>query len=199
MTGDAGAEIVLMRATGDPVAVHQRARAIVQAIPGVKVSDVSEARKLIGSSLTAVTCAVLTRLELGYAILLVAFAAGLILALGVVDRRRSFAIMWAIGAKPHQIRAFIRAEALVIFLGGAMLGAIRLDRRSDAGQAPDRGIRPPPDQLTVPWIYLTILFAAAAVSIALAIRVANDRPIKRPPHFCYAKADSRISFCLLRR
>jgi putative ABC transport system permease protein len=32
---------------------------------------------------------------------------------------------------------------------------------------------PPPDQLTVPWIYLTILFAAAAVSIALAIRVAE--------------------------
>src|SRR5207248_10294932 len=81
-----------------------------------------EARKLIGSSLLAVSLGGLTRLELSYAVLLSACAAGLILVLGVLDRRRSFAIIMALGAKRSQLLAFLRGEALLIVVAGTILG-----------------------------------------------------------------------------
>src|SRR5260221_14337811 len=108
MTGSSAAEVVLMRVTGDPATVRDRASQIVQGIPGAKVRDVSEAGKLIGSSLTAVDLGGLTRLELSCADLLSACAAGLVLARGVLGRSRSFAVVATHGAKPAQILAFLR-------------------------------------------------------------------------------------------
>ncbi len=175
-TGNPASEIVLMRVDGDPVAVHERVAAEVQDIPGAKVRDITETRKLIGSSLTAIDLTGLTRLELSYAIALVACAAGLILALGVLDRRRSFAIMAAVGAKPSQIGAFVRGEALLIFVGGSIVGGL-----TGATVAwilvklLTGAFDPPPEHMTIPWLYLGLLFAAAAASTVLAVRVTEER------------------------
>ena len=70
MTGSTAAEVVLMRVLGDPSLVRDQAAQIVKSVPGAKVRDITEARKLIGSSLTAVDLKGLTRLELGYAVAL---------------------------------------------------------------------------------------------------------------------------------
>jgi putative ABC transport system permease protein len=55
------------------------------------VTDIAHARSTIGSSLTAVDLAGLTRVELAFALVLAAAAGGLVLALGLTEQRRTFA------------------------------------------------------------------------------------------------------------
>src|SRR3954447_11781276 len=55
--------------------------------PKASVTDLSTTRHVVGSSLTAVDLAGLTRLELGFALVLAAAATGLVLALGLAERR----------------------------------------------------------------------------------------------------------------
>jgi putative ABC transport system permease protein len=176
MTGSSAAEVVLMRVTGNPATIRDRAIQVVRDIPGAKVRDITEATKLMGSSLTAVDLGGLTGLELSYAVLLSACAAGLVLALGVLDRRRSFAAMAALGAKPAQILAFLKSEALLIFVAGSVLGALTGAAVAWMLVQLLAGVfDPPPDHLTVPWLYLGLLFAAAAVSVSVAVGIAERR------------------------
>ena len=72
---------------------------------------------VVGSSLTAVDLAGLTRVELGFALVLAAAAGGLVLALGLAERRRTFAIATALGASGRQLRGFV-AEAAVLVSAG---------------------------------------------------------------------------------
>jgi putative ABC transport system permease protein len=181
MTGSAGAEVVLMKASADPSVIHAAVAQVAKAIPGAKVSDITEARRLIGSSLTAVDLRGLTRLELGYAVVLSACAAGLILALGVLDRRRSFAIMAALGARPPQLLAFLRAEAAFILVAGSILGFMTglvvawMLIRLLTGV-----FDPPPDQLVIPWLYLGFLLAAVIASVAVAVSL-TERHVEVSP------------------
>ena len=62
-SGDPSSEVLLVRTTGSPGAVAAQARQALQGTPGVSVSDVGSAARLIGSSLTAVDLHGLTRLE----------------------------------------------------------------------------------------------------------------------------------------
>jgi putative ABC transport system permease protein len=176
MTGIAGPEVVLMRVIGDPRVVRDRAAELTRDVPGASVRDITEVSQLIGSSLTAIDLKGLSRLELAYAIILVGFGTGLILALGVLDRRRAFAIIAAIGAKPPQLLAFLKSEALVIFVGGSTWGALTgtfvawMLVKMLAG-----AFDPPPDHITFPWLYLACLFVAAAVASAMAVSVVGRR------------------------
>ena len=176
MTGAAGAEIVLMKVAGNISAVGDQARQTVRNIPGAKVRDIDDARKLIGSSLTAINLDGLTRLELGYAVVLSACAAGLILALGILDRRRSFVIMAALGAKRSQLLAFLRSEALFIFAVGSILGCVTGVVGAGITVKLLTGVfDPPPEHLTVPWLYLGLLFTATIACVAIAVGYAERR------------------------
>jgi putative ABC transport system permease protein len=176
MTGSDAAEVVLMKVAGDPAATGERAAGVVKDIPGVAVRDITQAQKLIGSSLTAIDLRGLTRLELGYAIVLAACAAGLILGLGVLDRRRSFAIMAALGAKRPQLLAFLRSEALLVLVAGMGFGVVTGAVIAWMLVKVLTGVfDPPPDQLTVPWLYLGLLLVAVAASVAIAVGVAERR------------------------
>ncbi|MDQ1737483.1 MAG: putative transport system permease protein, partial [Pseudonocardiales bacterium] len=88
------------------------------------VTDIATVRKTVGSSLTAVDLVGLTRVELTFALLIAVSAAGLVLALGLAERRRSLAIITALGARPKQLRAFIASETLVLGVGGLIFGAM---------------------------------------------------------------------------
>lgn len=173
-TGAVGAEVVLLKTKANPVDVAAAARNIVASLPGVKVSDISQARHLIGSSLTSVDLTGLTRLELGFAVLMVAGATGLILALGLADRRRIFAILSALGAKPRQLGAFLWSEALFIFITGALVG-------TGTGVALAwmlikllTGVfDPPPDFLSIPWAYLASVLGIAFISAVAAVKGAQ--------------------------
>ena len=124
----------------------------------------------------AVDLAGLTQLELAYAVILAPCAAGLMLALGVLDRRRSFAVMAALGARPRQLLAFVRGEALVIFIAGALFVIVTGATIAWMLVALLTGVfDPPPDRLSIPWLYLLVLFAAVGASVVLAVRVAERR------------------------
>ena len=56
------------------------------------VTDLTQVRAQVGSSLTSVNLAGLTRLELTFAVLLATAAGGLVLAAGLAERRRTLAI-----------------------------------------------------------------------------------------------------------
>jgi putative ABC transport system permease protein len=167
--GDARAETVLVRAAGDPAALA----AILRERLGptsLKITDVSQAAHLIGSSLTAVDLSVLGAIELVFAVLLAAMAAGLTLWLGQTERARTNAILLSLGGSRADVRAFLWGEALIL-LGfglpfGAMIGAaaawmlVRLLN----------GVfDPPPDVLTYPWPYLGLVLAGAIGATLLAV------------------------------
>ena len=172
-TGNADSEVVLMRVNGDPAVVRDKAASIVAALPGVKVQDIGKAQQLVSSNLTAVDLGGLTRLELSYALALVACATGLVLALGVLDRRKTFAILSALGAKPSQLRAFLWSEGLLIvgagvvagLVTGALLAAMLVKLLTGA-------FDPPPEALIVPWLYVGLLVGAAYASLAAAVILA---------------------------
>jgi putative ABC transport system permease protein len=180
-TGNNASEIVLMRANGNPTDLASQARALVGSLPGAKVTDIGSTQRLISSSLTAVDLHGLTNLELTFAILLVAGATGLILALGLAERRRTFAILAALGAKRHQLGAFIWSEGLLIQVGGGIIGILLGFAIAQMLVTILTGVfDPPPEILAIPWVYLVLLAAAAIVAMVAAIlstQTASRRPV----------------------
>ena len=169
LTGDAGGEIVLARASGDPAIVAGDIRAALGAT-NLKTSDLSQAVHLIGSSLTAVDMRSIGAVELIFAVLFVAMATGLTLWLGRSERARSNAILLSLGASRAGVRSFLWSEGLVMlgagFCFGAPIGAIAawMLVRLLGGV-----FDPPPESLSVPWVYLALVFGGAILATIAAI------------------------------
>ena len=146
------------------------------------VTDVTTDRRMIGSSLTAVELAGLTKVELAFALALAAAAGGLVLGLGLAERRRTFAIARALGAGRRALGAFVYGEAAYVLVGGLALGALGGAWISYMLVKVLTGVfDPPPSAAAVPWSYLVAVTAAtiAAVAVAAAgtVRAARRRPI----------------------
>ena len=102
--------------------------------------------------------------------LLLAGATGLVLALGLAERRRTFAILWANGAKSHQLGAFLWSEGLLILVSGSVAGMIIGFGVAQMLVKVLTGVfDPPPDFLSVPWKYLVLLVVAASISTMVAV------------------------------
>jgi putative ABC transport system permease protein len=184
MTGVPAREVVLLRTDGRIGVVQNAAERIVAKAPGLRVSNLKQASQLIGSSLTAVDLAGMTKLEVAYAVLLVAGATGLVLALGLADRRRSFAILVALGAKKHQTGAFIWSESLLMLVFGSVCGTVIGLAVAQLLVEELQGVfDPPPEHLAAPWTYLAGIALAATVAticaIANGIRQAQIDPVVR--------------------
>jgi putative ABC transport system permease protein len=179
MTGDASANIFLMDTNGVSArTVAARVQAV--APPVLTVSNIDDARRVVGSSLTAVDLAALTRLELAYALLLAIATTGLVLGLGLAQRRRSYAIMAALGAKPRQVAAFVRGEAAVFAAIGATLGVVAGWLLAMMLVKVLTGVfDPAPAHLAAPWAYLGAVGVAAATGLVIAAGV-NLRLGRRP-------------------
>ena len=95
-----------------------------QGWPRATVTDISQIRAEVGSSLTSVNLAGLTRLELAFAVLIAAAAGGLVLAAGLAERRRSLAIISVLGGRRRQLRGLVLSEAAVVTIGGLAGGAL---------------------------------------------------------------------------
>lgn len=168
MTGsDAVGAFLLGTGGRSPAAVAGRVRSVVGA--QAQVTDLTTSRLVVGSSLTAVDLAGLTRLELGFALVLAAASAGLVLALGIAERRRTFAIARALGAKARQLGAFVWAEALFVTGGGLAAGALGGWVLSHMLVKILTGVfDPPPAALAVPWTYLAAVAGAATAAVTIA-------------------------------
>ncbi|MEA2305025.1 MAG: putative transport system permease protein [Solirubrobacteraceae bacterium] len=161
-----------------PSTVAQRVRGAVGT--GATVTDLVDQRKVVGSNLTAVELSGLTRVELGFALVLAIAATGLALALGFKERRRTFAIAAALGAKPRQLGGFIWAESAFVTGGGLVLGtAIAAGLSALLVKVLTGVFDPPPAALSVPWAYL-LAVAALAVGAAGAAGAVTLRLLRRP-------------------
>ena len=92
--------------------------------PAWRVTDIVNQRHIVGSNLTAVERSGLTRIELGFALVLAAGASGLALGLGSQERRRTFAIASAPGARTRQLGGFVWGESIFVTAGGLILGGV---------------------------------------------------------------------------
>jgi putative ABC transport system permease protein len=146
--------------------------------PSATVTDLATTRTVVGSSLTAVDLSGLTRVELSFALLLSAAAGGLVLAVGLAERRRTFAIATALGGTGRRLRGFVFGEAAVLTAGGLAAGAGIGALLSQMLVKVLTGVfDPPPSVLAVPWAYLTavglITVTALALVSAVAVRMAR--------------------------
>lgn len=163
-------EIVLMRTNGSAANVAAQAGKVVSSVAGAKVTDIGSTQHTISSSLTAVDLRGLTRLELSFALVLLAGATGLVLALGMSERRRTFAILAALGAKDNQLGAFLWSEGLLILIGGCIIGTVLGFGVAQMLVKVLTGVfDPPPEFLSVPWVYLVLLAGAAIASTGCAV------------------------------
>jgi putative ABC transport system permease protein len=161
-----------------PRTVAQRVRGLTG--PTAQVTDITDSRRVVGSNLTAVELSGLTRVELGFALLLAIAATGLALGLGFQERRRMFAIAAALGARRRHLGAFVWSESAFVTGGGLVLGAAIATGLSVLLVKVLTGVfDPPPDTLAVPWLYLA---GAAAVSLAATGIAATVtlRALRRP-------------------
>jgi putative ABC transport system permease protein len=163
---------------GTVAAVADRVRHVVGT--SATVTDLATSRAAIGSSLTSVDLAGLTRIELTFALLLAAAAGGLVLALGLAERRRMFALASALGANRRQLAGFVVGEAAVTLVLGAALGAAIGWALSEMLVKILTGVfDPPPDHLAVPWAYLLgvgAITVAAIGAVVWAVVRAAHRP-----------------------
>jgi putative ABC transport system permease protein len=173
-TGNPAVGTFLLQTSGaGPHAVAQRVRHVVGT--SAQVSDIQTSRKVVGSNLTAVELSGLTRVELAFALALAIAACGVTLALGFRERRRTFAIARALGAKRGQLGAFVWSETLFVTLGGLLLGAALAAVMAWMLIRVLTGVfDPPPDVASIPWGYLAgllaLTIAAGAVAAAGTIR-----------------------------
>jgi putative ABC transport system permease protein len=173
-TGDSAREVMLIRGSIPPAQLAQRIRPVATTLPGARVTDLGSVLKTISSSLTAVDLRGLTWIELSFAILLIAGASGLVLGLGIIERRRDFALLAAMGAKSRQLGAFLWTEGLIILVAGLVLGFLTGFAIAQMLVKVLTGVfDPPPQVLAVPWVYLIVLIVAGCVSTFLAIVIAQ--------------------------
>ncbi len=173
-TSNPAAEVVLLRAKGDAPTLAAAVRPLVADLPGVRVTDLEAAAQTISSSLTAVDLKGLTLLELSFAVLLLVGASGLVLALSLAERRRSFAILSALGAKQGQIAAFFWSEGLLLNIGGGMTGVLLgLGLAQMLVKVLTGVFDPAPEGLSLPLGYLLVLvmaIAAATIGVVVLMR-----------------------------
>lgn len=142
------------------------------------VTDIATIRGQVGSSLTSVDLNGLTRVELIYALALGVAAGGLTLALGFAERRRTLAILAALGAQPRHLRAVVGCEAGVLTATGLAAGAIVGAALSIVLVKVLSGVfDPPPSAIAIPWPYLgaltMLIIAGLAIASATAVVMAR--------------------------
>jgi putative ABC transport system permease protein len=179
-TGSPANQTLLIKTTGSPPTVAAEVRRVLGPASGATVQDIVTTQHITLTGLTALNLAGLTRLELAFALILAAGASGLVLALGLAERRRTFAIASALGARRRQLAAFVWSEAAFVAIGGALFGALAGWGIAQVIVKILTGVfDPPPEHLSVPWAYLA-LFGLATVGAIGAAGVGMLRATRRP-------------------
>ncbi|MEA2381044.1 MAG: putative transport system permease protein [Solirubrobacteraceae bacterium] len=161
-----------------PATVAHRLRSVVGT--NALVTDIVDQRKVVGSNLTAVEMSGLTKVELGFALILAIAASGLTLGLGFHERRRTFAIAGALGARSRQLGGFVWGESAFVTAGGAILGTVIAVAISEVLVKVLTGVfDPPPDALAVPWGYLAVVIGLTLAAVAAAGAL-TLRALRRP-------------------
>jgi putative ABC transport system permease protein len=169
VTGSGTYQVMLTKVNGSPPAIAAQVRHLLGPASGAVVQDIQTQQKITSSGLTTIDLSGLTRLELTFAFILAVAASGLVLVLGLVERRRMFAIASALGARSRQLSSFVWTEAIFVTFGGAILGILSGWGLSYVIVKILTGVfDPPPPHLFIPWGYLGALTAVTAIAIGWA-------------------------------
>lgn len=164
-TGSAAVGTFLV-STNSPAATAAGVRAqLASSAPGAQVQDISSAASQVtsASGLAGTDLSGLSRLELGFGVLLALACSGLALLGGIVERRRALVLLAALGATPRQRGRFLSSEARAMVLSGILGGAVIGTTIAYLLVKVLTGIfDPAPSSATVPWSYLTFLVAVVA-------------------------------------
>ncbi|MDE3129725.1 MAG: FtsX-like permease family protein, partial [Acidobacteriota bacterium] len=174
-----GPNVVFVKAS-DPSATA-RAVAAATSTDGTIVNNIDEQAQQTVSSITTVDLRGISQIEQAFTVVLAAAAMALFVALAVIERRREFATMAAVGATLRSIGAFVWSEAALVLIAGLLLAAglgvlLALMLVAMLQHVFD----PPPDHLAIPWTYLGELAGAALATTALAVAVTAAR-LRRLP------------------
>lgn len=181
-TGSNAVGTFLVQTNGtSPKTVAHAIRSVVGT--SAQVTDIVDQRHVVGSNLTAVELSGLTKVELAFALILAVAASGLALAIGFQERRRTFAIAAALGARRSQLGGFVWGESAFVTAGGLVLGTATSAAISYMLVKVLTGVfDPPPDTLAVPWGYLaailSLTIAAVAAAGALTLRTLSRPAIE---------------------
>lgn len=178
-TGSPAVGTFLVQTDGTP---PRTVAARVQHVVGTRaqVTDIQSQRRVVGSNLTAVELSGLTKVELAFALVLAAAATGLVLGSGFAERRRTFAIASALGARRRQLGGFVWSESAFVSGGGLVLGGLIAAALATMLVKVLTGVfDPPPDTVAVPWGYLLAL-AALCVAATATAGLLVLRALRRP-------------------
>jgi len=183
VTGSAAVGTFLVDAGGTNVAAVTSSLSRVLGT-SASVTSILTTRRAVGSSLTSVDLSGLTRVELGFALVLAVGAGGLVLALGLAERRRSFAIVSVLGASRRQMFGLTFSEAAVVSVLGLLGGALGGWLLSQMLVKVLTGVfDPPPEGLSAPAGYLlgtvTITIVAIFAAAMLAARAATRSAVEQ--------------------
>jgi putative ABC transport system permease protein len=141
-----------------------------------RVGTLLDARGLVGSSLTSVDLARLTRLELAFALVIAVAAGGLVLGLGLSERRRGIALATSLGASARQARRLAAAEPGYVLVVGTVCGLAAGWALAYLTVTVLTGVfDPPPTSLAVPWTYVVAVVLCAAASVLTATLIVAER------------------------
>jgi len=147
---------------------------------GAQVHDVVADRATVtsASGLASADLSGLSRLELGFGLILALACSALALALGITERRRALVLLAALGATARQRGRFLTAEARALLAGGLIGGAAIATVIAYLLVKVLTGIfDPAPTGLTIPLTYLTALtisvIAASAAVLGVFGRLAS--------------------------
>ena len=112
---------------------------------------------------------------MSFAIMLIAGANGLVLGLGLIQRRRDFALLAALGATPKQLGAFFWTEGLLVLVAGMILGTVTGFAIAQMLVTMLTGVfDPPPESLAISWPYLLVLGASGCLATVMAVIVSRN-------------------------
>ena len=175
-TGLSAHEVLLVRARDDPQRLASAIRHILGSASAYSVTDLGSALHIIASSLTAVDLGRLTTAEIGFAVILLVAATGLILLLGFAERRRTAEILSWLGASRAEIGGFLWSEALLILIPGACAGVLIGILAAKMLVTLLSGIfDPPPDALSYPLAQLVGFVFIGAFATWVAVFIAQRR------------------------
>jgi putative ABC transport system permease protein len=178
-TGIDAAELVLARTNSDLAAIKAE---LARRIGGrAQIATLGDAVNQIASSLTAVDLSGISTIELVFGVLLAVGATALVLALGFADRRRDFAILNGLGAEAPVLGAFVWGEVATVLLIGTVAGGVAGWATAQMLVTVLQGVfDPPPEWLSVPWVYVIGAIAVVGLATLLTGRNAVRQAMKSP-------------------
>jgi putative ABC transport system permease protein len=175
-TNDHGVDTFLIQTAGPPGPVTQSLRAQFANGPLVHVDDLTHVQQQLATSLSSLNLSSLTTIDLLYTGIMVVVCL-LVFSLAVLlERRRDFAMLQAMGTTSLQIQLLLLAELGYAMVIGSIFGLIVGIGFSELlVQILTAIFDPPPQSLAVPWLSVAGLLGLVLVGGVLASALAAAR------------------------